>query len=419
MEDNNSELFLKYFVEIDILNQFEAIFKYANEGIIITDSDSKILKINPSGLKTFGYEKESEILNQKIEVLIPARYRHAHVDNRQNYNENPKARSMGQKMDLFGLKKNKDEFPVEVSLSPFSNSNGKFVICFIIDITNRKKAEENEINYRKELEREVEERTLILKEAIQKLEKTKVELDQSLKREQELNSMKTKFISIASHEFRTPLSTVLSSLSLVEKYSELKDGEKREKHIERIKKSIRNLTEILNDILSVNKIEEGKVSVNPEKLDIYALVHDMISELTGLLKPGQHILFEKNPSEDPMVILDPKLLRHILINLLTNAIKFSGENTTITISVTTQKSEIFIRIIDQGIGIPVKDHKKLFTRFFRSSNVENIQGTGLGLSIVQQYVNYLDGSIKFSSEVGKGSIFNVNLPRKVKPSIVE
>lgn len=419
MEDNNSELFLKYFVEIDILNQFEAIFKYANEGIIITDSDSKILKINPSGLKTFGYEKESEILNQKIEVLIPARYRHAHVDSRQNYNENPKARSMGLKMDLFGLKKNKDEFPVEVSLSPFSNSNGKFVICFIIDITNRKKAEENEINYRKELEREVEERTLILKEAIQKLEKTKVELDQSLKREQELNSMKTKFISIASHEFRTPLSTVLSSLSLVEKYSELKDGEKREKHIERIKKSIRNLTEILNDILSVNKIEEGKVSVNPEKLDIYALVHDMISELTGLLKPGQQILFEKNPSEDPMVILDPKLLRHILINLLTNAIKFSGENTTITISVTTQKSEIFIRIIDQGIGIPVKDHKKLFTRFFRSSNVENIQGTGLGLSIVQQYVNYLDGSIKFSSEVGKGSIFNVNLPRKVKPSIVE
>ncbi len=419
MEDNNSELFLKYFVEIDILNQFEAIFKYANEGIIIADSDSKILKINPSGLKTFGYEKESEILNQKIEVLIPARYRHAHVDSRQNYNENPKARSMGQKMDLFGLKKNKDEFPVEVSLSPFSNSNGKFVICFIIDITNRKKAEENEINYRKELEREVEERTLILKEAIQKLEKTKVELDQSLKREQELNSMKTKFISIASHEFRTPLSTVLSSLSLVEKYSELKDGEKREKHIERIKKSIRNLTEILNDILSVNKIEEGKVSVNPEKLDIYALVHDMISELTGLLKPGQQILFEKNPSEDPMVTLDPKLLRHILINLLTNAIKFSGENTTITISVTTQKSEIFIRIIDQGIGIPVKDHKKLFTRFFRSSNVENIQGTGLGLSIVQQYVNYLDGSIKFSSEVGKGSIFNVNLPRKVKPSIVE
>lgn len=419
MEDNNSELFLKYFVEIDILNQFEAIFKYANEGIIITDSESKILKINPSGLKTFGYEKESEILNQKIEILLPARYRHAHVGHRESYNEHPKARSMGQKVDLFGLKKNKDEFPVEVSLSPFSNSTGKFVICFIIDITNRKKAEENEINYRKELEREVEERTLILKEAIQKLEKTKSELDQSLKREQELNSMKTKFISIASHEFRTPLSTVLSSLSLVEKYSELKDSEKREKHIERIKKSIRNLTEILNDILSVNKIEEGKVSVNPEKFDLYNFVHDLISDLTGLRKPGQQIIFEKNPNEDPNVVLDPKLLRHILINLLTNAIKFSAENTTITITVTSQKSEIFIRIIDQGIGIPTKDHKKLFTRFFRSSNVENIQGTGLGLSIVQQYVNYLEGSIKFSSEVGKGSIFNVNLPRKVKPSIVE
>lgn len=417
MKEQNRDSLLNHFVDIDIFNQFEAIFNYATESIIITDSNSNILKINPAGLKLFDYDTQQELYNKPIEILIPQRYRHNHTNHTKTYHEKPKARSMGLNYDLKALKKSGLEFPVEVSLSPFSNSVGNFVICFIIDVTNRRKAEENERNYRKELEREVEERTLILKETIHKLEKTKEELDNSLRREQEVNSMKTKFISIASHEFRTPLSTVLSSLSLVEKYSNLQDPEKRDKHIEKIKKSIKNLTEILNDILSVNKIEEGKVTINPERFDLFNFIHDLISELTGILKVNQQVLVEKNLNEDPIVFLDPKLLRHILINLISNAIKFSKENTTITVSFSLQKSEVFIKVIDQGIGIPKEDHKKLFTRFFRSSNVDNIQGTGLGLSIVQQYVNYLGGNIKFSSELGKGSIFNVNLPRKIEPSV--
>jgi PAS domain S-box-containing protein len=403
-------------VEIDILNQFEAIFKYANEGIVITDDQSRILKINPSVLQTFGYEYEKEIIGQKIEILIPKRFHDKHGGHREKYMESPHARSMGLQFDLYALKKGGDEFPVEVSLSPFKNSQGSFVICFIIDITTRKKAEENEKNYRKELEKEVEERTLILKEAIQKLEKTKNELDNSLKREQELNSMKTKFISIASHEFRTPLSTIMSSLSLMEKYNELNEVEKRNKHNDRIKKSIKNLTDILNDILSVNKIEEGKVIVNPESFDIQSFVNDLIQDLQGLLKQGQLINFSGSETHQTMVFQDPKLLRHILINLLTNAIKFSAEESPIEINLRLEPNDIYLEIKDYGLGIPKADHDKLFTRFFRSSNVENIQGTGLGLSIVLQYVNYLKGTIKFSSELGKGSIFNVNLPRSLKSS---
>ena len=403
-------------MEIDILNQFEAIFKYANEGIVITDDQSRILKINPSVLQTFGYEYEKEIIGQKIEILIPKRFHDKHGGHREKYMESPHARSMGLQFDLYALKKGGVEFPVEVSLSPFKNSQGSFVICFIIDITTRKKAEENEKNYRKELEKEVEERTLILKEAIQKLEKTKNELDNSLKREQELNSMKTKFISIASHEFRTPLSTIMSSLSLMEKYNELNEVEKRNKHNERIKKSIKNLTDILNDILSVNKIEEGKVIVNPENFDIQSFVNDLIQDLQGLLKQGQKINFSGSETHQTMVFQDPKLLRHILINLLTNAIKFSAEDSPIEINLRLEPNDIYLEIKDYGLGIPKADHDKLFTRFFRSSNVENIQGTGLGLSIVLQYVNYLKGTIKFSSEVGKGSIFNVSLPRSLKSS---
>jgi PAS domain S-box-containing protein len=417
MEDQSDKFYNQHFVEIDIINQFEAIFKYANEGIIISDDQSRIIKINPSGLKTFGYSSEKEIIGQKIEVLIPQRFKDNHVGHREKYMQNPHARSMGLQYDLSALRKNGEEFPVEVSLSPFKNSNGSFVICFIIDITNRKKAEENEQNYRKELEKEVEERTLILKEAIQKLEKTKSELDNSLKREQELNSMKTKFISIASHEFRTPLSTILSSLSLMEKYNELNELEKRNKHNDRIKKSIKNLTEILNDILSVNKIEEGKVVVNPETFNIRSFINELILDLHGLLKPGQTINLSTDKIENEFIFQDPKLLRHIIVNLLTNAIKFSSENSPIEISLKMDNSEIYFSIKDSGIGIPKNDHKKLFTRFFRSSNVDNIQGTGLGLSIVLQYVNYLKGNIKFSSEVGKGSVFNVNLPRNLKLQI--
>jgi PAS domain S-box-containing protein len=416
MEKVNDQLYNQYFVEIDILNQFEAIFKYANEGIVITDDQSRILKINPSVLQTFGYEYEKEIIGQKIEILIPKRFHDKHGGHREKYMESPHARSMGLQFDLYALKKGGDEFPVEVSLSPFKNSQGSFVICFIIDITTRKKAEENEKNYRKELEKEVEERTLILKEAIQKLEKTKNELDNSLKREQELNSMKTKFISIASHEFRTPLSTIMSSLSLMEKYNELNQLEKRNKHNDRIKKSIKNLTDILNDILSVNKIEEGKVIVNPESFEIQSFVNDLIQDLQGLLKQGQLINFSGSETHQTMVFQDPKLLRHILINLLTNAIKFSAEDSPIEINLRLEPNDIYLEIKDYGLGIPKADHDKLFTRFFRSSNVENIQGTGLGLSIVLQYVNYLKGTIKFSSELGKGSIFNVNLPRSLKSS---
>ena len=203
----------------------------------------------------------------------------------------------------------------------------------------------------------------------------------------------------------------------MEKYNELNELEKRNKHNDRIKKSIKNLTEILNDILSVNKIEEGKVVVNPETFNIRSFINELILDLHGLLKPGQTINLSTDKIENEFIFQDPKLLRHIIVNLLTNAIKFSSENSPIEISLKMDNAEIYFSIKDSGIGIPKNDHKKLFTRFFRSSNVDNIQGTGLGLSIVLQYVNYLKGNIKFSSEVGKGSIFNVNLPRNLKLQI--
>ncbi|CAH0995498.1 Sensor histidine kinase RcsC [Emticicia aquatica] len=396
--------------ENDMLNQVEAIFQYATEAILITDNNGKIIKVNPSTEVMFGYES-SEFINQTIEMLIPKRLVERHEKHRANFNRNPHARSMGANFDLFAKRKDETEFPVEVSLSPYTNSQGSFVIAFIIDISIRKKAENQLIAYKSELEKEVEERTMILKEAIQKLEQTKDELDNSLKREREVNSMKSRFISIASHEFRTPLATVLSSLSLVDKYSSLQDEEKRVKHIGRIKSSVRNLTEILNDFLSLNKLEEGKVFLNIEKFSPYELIESLIQDLQGITKVGQKITTSSKKEKNSLANLDKTLVRNILINLISNAIKFSPENTIINVEAILNDNELLLSVQDHGIGIPEGDQKHLFERFFRSSNAGEIQGTGLGLSIVAHYVNLLKGSIKYISKENEGTTFFINLPR--------
>ncbi|RFS18208.1 PAS domain-containing sensor histidine kinase [Emticicia sp. C21] len=397
--------------EMDILHQSEAIFLFATEGILIADKQGKIVRVNPSGAAMFGYEPE-ELTDLMIEDLIPNRFRQMHQTHRTNFNEHPHARSMGSGMDLYAKRKDDSEFPVEISLSPYQNSKGAYVIAFVIDISIRKVAENKLVSYKNELEVEVEERTLVLKEAIQKLEKTKDELDRALKREQELNLMKSRFITIASHEFRTPLATVLSSLSLVEKYGDLDENEKRDKHIHRIKSSVRNLTDILNDFLSLNKLEEGKVVVAPESFIINDFLEEICQQMQGIAKKGQKIDCICETTESSYEVrLDSKLIKNIIINLISNAIKFSPDDSRIQIKGSLTNRQVAISIKDEGIGIPEAEKKHVFERFYRMSNAEAIQGTGLGLSIVNQYVLLLKGKIDFISEENKGTKFIVTLPR--------
>ncbi len=238
----------------DFSDPSEGIFQYTTEGIFIVDERGNIIRANPSAEKIFRYESGG-LIGKKIESLIPDRFKQAHPGYRKKFHGEAKARSMGVGMDLYALRSDGSEFPVEISLSPFKNGSENFVIAFVIDISVRKEAEKQLIKYKNELEKEVEERTMDLRNTIQSLEKIKNELDEALKREQELGFMKSRFVSIASHEFRTPLATILSSLSLVEKYSNLNELQKRDRHITRIKTAVRNLTEILNDFLSLNRLE--------------------------------------------------------------------------------------------------------------------------------------------------------------------
>ncbi len=235
------------------------------------------------------------------------------------------------------------------------------------------------------------------------------ELEKALKIEQELNELKSRFISMASHEFRTPLSAILSSAILIGKQNEPGKEERREKHVTRIKANVKNLVVILNDFLSLSKLEEGKVRVDPQQFELTDFVGQLVEEMGTNIKEGQSIQL-KLPKNVISVFLDPKLLSHILTNLLSNASKYSDENQDVVLELHQEKKTIEFRVSDKGIGIPTKEQKNLFERFFRAENVTNIQGTGLGLHIVKQYTELMKGNVAFESEEGKGSTFIITLP---------
>src|ERR1700752_916870 len=270
------------------MESLDALFEHATEGIIITNKEGKIIKANPSSEKLFGYEK-GELIDKVIEELVPTRYKQRHVENRENYNAHPHARSMGKNMELFAKRKDDTEFPVEISLSYYKKGEDTFVIAFIIDITERKKHEESVKKLNQDLEKKVRERTNVLQEALLELEKSKQQLSEALANEKELNDMKSRLVTMASHEFRTPLSTILSSVSLIGKYTAIDDDEKRQKHVQRVKSAVTNMTLILNDFLSAEKLEEGKVFVKKEDVDLSKIANEVITEITGILKPGQKV----------------------------------------------------------------------------------------------------------------------------------
>jgi len=385
----------------------EALFLYAAEGILIANEKGIITRINPSAEKLFGYEPD-ELVGKSLELLVPRRFSGSHSGHREKYNEKPHARKMGQAIDLFGLRKDGSEIAVEISLSPFATAEGKFTIAFIVDITQRKQIDEKIKHYSQELEMQVRNRTMILEEAIQELEKTKQDLNMALEKERELNELKSRFVSMASHEFRTPLATIKSSLSLVKKYGELNDTEKQDKHISKIKSSITNLTDILNDFLSVSQLEEGKVSNLTEELNLQEYISEIAAELQTICKTGQKINYVHEGQD--IVHFDRKLLRNILFNLVSNAIKFSDENSAIDVFTSVNAKETTLKVSDHGVGITKQDQMHLFERFFRGRNVTHIQGTGLGLNIVARYVEMLNGNIKFESEENVGTTFTITLP---------
>lgn len=404
--------------------KFEALFHYATIGILICNAKGEITNINSQAAQIFGYLQE-DLLGQTIEMLLPKSLKSKHEEYRKSYTIHPEVRPMGSGRDLVAKRKDGSEFPIEVSLSYFHSEDGLFVIAFLQDVTQRRLKDEMVLKQKSDLEqitnqiiqlnsnleKEVETRTQDLTKTLKQLETSRAELQKALDREKQLGELKSRFVTMASHEFKTPLSTILTSATLISKYKNDSEQEQRDKHLKRISDSVQHLTNLLNEFLSLGKLDEGKVGLKMEEFFLDELVSEVVTEMENQAKSGQSILIEPEGGRIQCV-MDQNILRNILHNLISNAIKFSPENKPIRIKLAKNKKQLILSISDEGMGIPQEDHEHLFSRFFRAKNVETIKGTGLGLHIVQRYVELLGGSIQFESKIGEGTTFLLFFPQE-------
>lgn len=411
----------------------KAIFDTAVDGIVTTNKKGVITMANTAVATLFGYGLE-ELIGENVSVLMSSKDKDKHDQYLVNYQQTGEKKIIGIGREVIGQKKNGECFPLTLSISEIKTDKGVIYAGILHDISEQKIVQQKIQELNIELEEKVEERTNKLADVVNKLLATNTQLqkeiverkaieealrnsqanvEKALVKERELSELKSRFVAMASHEFRTPLSTILSSASLVERYTTTETQDKRTKHIDRIKSAIRNLTNILNDFLSLSKLEEGKIAQNYTIFDLKPLIESVVEEVAVFAKKGQEITYTQE-GEDTEVYLDQQFVKNILINLLSNAVKYSNENSQIDLELVLTKEKLYFRIKDQGMGIPIADQKHLFERFFRAQNAMNIQGTGLGLNIVKRYVNLMNGEITFESQPNEGTTFEVVLPRKFK-----
>lgn len=386
-----------------------AIFETAIDGIITIDQKGIIESLNPAALKLFGYLQE-EVMGRNISMLMPEPHHSAHDGYLDHYKQTGEKHIIGLGREVRGLRKDGSTFPFRLAVSEVQYENRKIYTGFIHDLSKEKHAEERLREYASGLETLVEERTKSLKQTVSALREAKEEVSISLEKEKELNQMKSRFVSMASHEFRTPLSSVQLSASLIEKYAEPYSNKNIEKHVHKIKNAVGNLTTILNDFLSLDRLEAGRVEPAFTPFDLVKLAEEITEEMQMIAKQDQSIIYQHTGLEST-VSLDQNLLKNCMINLINNAIKYSGENTFIEFNTEISEQQCIVTIKDNGIGIPEADQKHLFQPFFRAHNTGSIPGTGLGLNIVLRYAGLMNGQLHFESKINQGTKFILSFNR--------
>ena len=374
-------------------NHLAAIFHESLNEIYVFDAQTlKFINVNYGAQKNIGYTLD-ELKNMTPLDLKIQDKKIAFQNNIDTLLQN-KAENKVEKIEYetVHLRKDGTKYPVEVHLQLSSLGENDVFVAIILDITERK-------NYTERLEKKVEERTEQLKVALSK--------------EKELNELKTKFLSLVSHEFKTPLSGILTSSVLISKYKSTQEQEKRSKHIKIISDKVLYLNNILNDFLSIEKLETGKLTFNLSHFKLSKVVDEVIYNANMLLKEEQYIKYPDNIN-DLSLYQDEKIVELILTNLVNNAIKYSPENSIITIAVEQNQDLTTIQVIDTGIGVPQNDQKHIFERYFRAVNAINTQGTGIGLNIVKNHLENIGGTISFKSEEQKGSTFTITIPNTAK-----
>jgi two-component system sensor kinase FixL len=385
-----------------------AIIENAIDGIITINERGIIESINPAACKLFDYIPE-EVIGKNVSTLMPPPDKEQHDEYLHRYQQTGHAHIIGIGRDVVGLKKDGSRFPFRLGISEVQFLGRKIYAGFIHDISHQREAEERLKEYATHLEELVEERTQDLKATVEALQMAKEEVSFSLEKEKELGLLKSRFVSIASHEFRTPLTSVQLSVSLIEKYAEPFNNLNIAKHVHKIKSAVGNLTSILNDFLSLEKLESGKQEAAYHDFDLVVFSEAIAEEMQVLAKQNQNIIYQHTGTKS-VIRLDQNLLRNCIVNLVNNAIKYSGENSFIGFTTEINQHECIITVSDNGIGIPEADQRHLFEAFFRAHNTGTIPGTGLGLNIVARYTNLMNGKIDFKSEVNQGTLFTITFP---------
>jgi PAS domain S-box-containing protein len=412
---------------------YKICFDSLLEGLCIANKEGRIIMVNSALEDIFGYKK-SELIGKNIALLIPESHRDIHLKHFDSYTKFPKKYKKGKGREFLGLHKDGRILDLEIGLNFFNHEGDFFAKALISEISVRKQKEHLIKEKNRNLEFEVQQQTAKLINTVSKLEKTNLKLKEEIKerviaekkvymafkREKELNVMQTKFISMVSHEFKTPLSGIMTSASLIDNYNEKRSDKKIARHVTTIKSLAIQINNILDDFISLEKTESENYPLYLSSFKFCDLINKILQDSKAILKEGQRI--EITPCKFPVEVWQDRNAVEIIIkNVLYNAIKYSPEHSVIKIKV--ERNDLLKMLIeDQGIGISKDAQKYIFDKFYRGKNALTIQGTGIGLNTVRRYLEKLNGSIEIQSEENKGTKVFLQIPidyEKVKTQILK
>ncbi len=361
--------------------RFQGLVEAAPDAMVILDEDGRISLVNAQTMKLFDYERE-ELIGQQVEVLVPHRFRGRHPNHRREYSANPRVRGMGTELDLYGLRRDGTEFPIEISLSPMETDSGVSISAAIRDVTERKRAEEAQ------------------SAAFGQAREASARL-------REVDRLRSDFISTVSHELRTPLTAIKGFAEyLSASWTETPEADRLDL-VKRILLAGIRLDSLIQDLLDFSRLERGQLTMRPEPLSIRHLLDEMVERAEPILEAHR---VHRDIDDDLTMYADRTAMIRVLDNLLSNAVKFSPSGSDIAFHAKADGDMMIVEVTDQGMGIDPEEQDKVFDRFYRVAESSGHPGTGIGLAIVKEFVEAQGGAISVRSERGQGSTFAIRVP---------